>query len=121
MTAAHLNFDNQQAQSIEQGATFEFPFIWEDSVGAIIDISFYEAKMQIRKNFGGPLVAELSTDNGKITIDSNNELMLRLSAEETQLLPPGKYLYDLELTDTFDGTVYRLIEGEIYVSPEVTV
>ena len=121
MTATKLHFDNQETPHCEQGATFEFSFNWEDSEGTAVDLSFYTAKMQVRKNYGGPLIIELSTENGRIIIDSNSQVTLFIPAEITQLLPAGKYVYDLKITDTDLDKIYRLLEGEFFVSPEVTI
>jgi len=121
MTAAHLNFDNEQVGHIEQGATWRFTFSWRNSNGTDIEMSDYTAKMQVRKNFSGDLITELSTDNGKIYFDSDNRINLALTAEETQLLPPGKYVYDLEVYEINGDKVVRLLEGQFRVSPEITL
>ena len=119
---AQYNFDNIQTTACQQGATFFRPFTWTEKNGDLILLDNYTAKMQVRKNYGGKLLIELSTENGRIYYDSNNQIVLYISAEETQLLDAGKYVYDLELTDIV-GTegVIRLLEGEFFVSPEVTL
>ena len=121
MSAANLNFDGRQVQACEQGATFSFVWSWEDSEGVKVDLStFAGIRMQVRKNYGGTLIVELTTANGRITIDSNEDVTLQLTATETTTLPPGNYVYDLEV-ENVDGTVYRLIEGQFKITPEVTV
>jgi len=118
MTAATLNFNGQQVQLCEQGADFEFTWTYEDKLGVIITISEYEMKMQVRKNIGDDLIVELSTDGGSITVDSNEEVTLYLTATETGALVPGKYVYDLQATRT--GKVTRLLEGEFVIKARVT-
>ena len=52
------------------------------------------------------------------SIDGEN-LILRLDAEETKALSPGRYVYDIELT-TAEGYVDTFIDrGEFYVTEEV--
>jgi len=122
MSAAILNFNGATgAPKIEQGAEFDFFFEWNDKTGAKIDVSLYSAKMQIRKNYDEPVIVELSTDNGRIQVDSNNDFGLFLESEITDLILPGTYLYDLLLEDIISGDRFRLIQGEITVSPRVTV
>lgn len=127
MTAAVLNFDNDQVGHIEQGATWRFSFTWEDSARNPIDVSYYSIKMQVRKNYGQTLIIELSTTNGRIVVDSNNEITLLLTSEETAALTKGRYIYDLKLTDISgadsngNADDIRLLEGEFIVSPGVTI
>ena len=42
-----------------------------------------------------------------------------LSDEETQLLQPVDSVYDVEMVSN-DGTVTRLLDGIVFVSPNVT-
>ena len=120
MTAATLHFDGKQVQACEQGADFEFVWSWEDSAGVKVDLSNYAIKMQVRKNYGGTLIVEFSDTNGRITVDSNEDVTLALTAAETTNLPPGKYVYDLEITSGA-SKVHRLLEGEFVITPEVTI
>lgn len=119
MSAGTLNFDGRHVQVCEQGADFIFTFSYEDSNGTTIALGEYTLKMQVRKNYGGTLIVELSTENGRITVDSNQDVTLNLTAAETRELPPGKYIYDLEITD-LDGIQSRIIEGEFKITAEVT-
>jgi len=120
MVAAILNFDNQQFAHCEQGATFRYAFAWKEANGIEIDLSLHDAKLQIRKNFGGTLITELSITNGKIFVDSNNQFNLYLTPEETDLLPAGSYLYDMIVIKTSDQKVTRILEGKFNVSPAIT-
>ena len=44
---------------------------------------------------------------------------MSLSDEETQLLQPVDSVYDVEMVSN-DGTVTRLLDGIVFVSPNVT-
>jgi hypothetical protein len=115
--AALLNFDNLMAPWIEQGATFRYTF---KVTVPPINFALYTVKMQIRSNYGGTLIAELSTQNNKIFLDSNNDLNLFLTHTETWNIIPGNYIYDIEITKISDGKVINLFNGNIIVSPGVT-
>lgn len=115
MSAASYNF------TIEQGATLRKQIIWKDGAGALINLTGYSAKMQIRKTVTSidPLV-ELSTTNSKISLGTTNgTITLILSAADTADFDWTSGVYDLELTSA-DGVVTRLIQGTITVSRGVT-
>lgn len=122
MSAAPLNFDGDQVPACEQGSVFRFGFTYEDSEKNLVDLSYYTFRMQIRKNYKGVLITELSSENGRIFIDSNGEVVLFMNSAETSILPPGKYVYDLEMTDTtIPDSTEKLIAGEFVILPEVTL
>lgn len=104
---------------IEQGATFELVVEWKDPAGSAINLAGYTAAMQVRKTFGGPTVLSLSNVSG-IAIDAAlGKLTITVARATTQTLPaPMQGVYDLEVAT---GTVtYRLLEGSVLVTPEVT-
>jgi len=48
-------------------------------------------------------------------------ITLSLTADQTSALEaPARYVYDVEITNTSDSTVTRVIEGIITTSPNVT-
>jgi len=65
-----------------------------------------------------------SINKTEITITVVNaetgNITLELSAEQTSLLKYGKYLYDVEMTETATGKIERIIQGVITIRPEVT-
>lgn len=77
--------------------------------------------MQIRTGYATPTAAiELSTSNGRITLNAaTGTITLTLSASETSTLPPGRYVYDVEMTSG-GGQVTRLLGGTVIVTPEAT-
>jgi hypothetical protein len=48
-------------------------------------------------------------------------IKLSLTNTQTSNLKSGKYLYDVELTETSSGSRERVIEGNIQIRPEVTI
>ena len=115
MSSSRHNF------TIEQGTTLMKPFIWKDSDGVPVDLTGYTAKMQVRQSpQSGTVLLELSTTNGRITLGgASGTITLALIASTTAAINWRRGVYDIELTSG-DGTVTRLIEGEIQVSKEVT-
>jgi hypothetical protein len=83
------------------------------------DLSTASAKMQVRESEDGALVTELSTANGRISLDENGGVEAVLTAGETDGLPVGSWVYDLNLTE-YGGDTYKLLRGRFVVRQEVT-
>lgn len=115
MAAATYNFQ------IEQGATLLKPVAWKDSTGAAVNLTGYTARMQVRQSASAEeVLLELSTENSKISLTPlTGTITLIFSAATTAAIDWKRGKYDLELISP-DGTVTRLIEGEITVSREIT-
>lgn len=93
------------------------------------DLTGYTAKMDIRPAAGsGTLYQTLSTANAKITLGwidgsspdpTNGVVHLSLTDTDTGALSFTTAVYDLELTNTL-GTVIRIAQGSVELSPQVT-
>lgn len=113
-----LHFDDIHFGAATQGETFLKSLALLDEFRNVIDVTQYTAKMQIRRNHDDLLIAELSTENGKITINEDGIVSLKLSYSDTSLMPAGTFLYDLRISD--GSIVTRLLQGEFSVKPRVT-
>lgn len=109
--------------TIEQGTTWTLTITWKDATGSPVDLTGYSARMQCRTSYEAPqaLVELLSTGAApRITIaPQTGQLTLVLEETATRPLPPGHAVYDLELVAP-GGNVTRLLEGSVFISPEVT-
>ena len=115
MTAAVFNF------TIEQGSTLNKVLISKDSVGAIINLTGYTARMQARPSISSDTVyLDMTTANGQIVLTAQTgSIQLLLSAATTNAIDWQKAKYDLELVSS-SGAVTRLIYGDIDVSRGIT-
>ena len=52
--------------------------------------------------------------------EATGNIQLELTPTQTSLLKSGKYVYDVELTETATGKIERVIEGVFTIRPEVT-
>ena len=104
---------------IEQGATFTLSLFYQDDAGAAVDITGRTARMQLRKtDHTGNTELELTTENGRITIDGARGLIaLSIAAADTAALVHSG-VYDLELVS--GAQVDRIVQGSYTISPEVT-
>lgn len=109
---------------VEQGATFEQAFVYND-VGppkVPIDLTGHTARMQVRKSHDDDVTIFDKTDSDpEITLGgASGTITLLFLPVDTEAFPaPFKGVYDLELIDG-SGKVTRLIEGEFFITPEVT-
>lgn len=107
---------------IEQGATFRLLATWKDGNNAPIDLTSYTARMQVRRTYNSPdpPLLTFTTENGGITLGGTAGTVSVLGlATITDDIPAKPGVYDLELVAN-DGTVTRLLQGFVTISPEVT-
>lgn len=103
---------------IKQGDTFHLEILWNDSEGTPVDMTGCSARMQLRRTPGGPLLLDMSTDNGRIalaagsfTFDVDAQAMQRLSA------PDG--VFDLQV-EYPDGRIATILGGKFELIQDVT-
>lgn len=107
---------------IEQGASYTLGIGLLDQNGAPIALAGYAARMQVRAVIGAPdpPLIDLSTGTGGITVDTvNNRFVITIPATQTAAYTWTHGVYDLLVTAP-DGTVDRLLRGEVDVSLAVT-
>ncbi len=112
MSAGNYNFE------VEQFSALKKKFVYKDSLGALVDLSGYSAKMQIRKSTG-ELLLDLTTENDRIVIDGTAGEVLLQVQDEDMGLSFSKANYDLVLTPP-DGFSFRWLEGTVSLSKGVT-
>lgn len=103
--------------SIDQGSTFATTFnLTNEETGEILDLSTYSAAGQIRKHYSSSnavsFVCTVNTSTGILTAS--------LTANTTKAMTAGRYVYDIELTESVSGAVSRVVEGIATITPEVT-
>ena len=127
----------QYSFTIEQGATVDFRIDYTDSNGDAVDLSNYEARMQIRNAKGGAtLYASLSSSldacgsglnmtptSASVTLPkSSGSIGVFISAASSSAFTFDRAYYDLEI---YSGSgnctrVDRILEGRVKLSKEVT-
>jgi hypothetical protein len=106
---------------IEQGATFRQVLTWKDASGAPVDVTGCVGRMQVRPSVDSDIVLlELTSVTGGVTFGgATGAITLFISAAQTAGIDWLSGVYDLEV-EFPDGTVRRLIYGNVSVSLEVT-
>jgi hypothetical protein len=102
-----------------QGATFAKQLTYRID-GDPVDLTGYTARMQVRENHASKnIVVDINTQNSGITLGGEEGTIdLFINDQDTELIFPKKYVYDLEIASSSE--VYRILEGNFIVTPEVT-
>ncbi len=105
----------------DQGATNTRTLTWRTEAGALVNLSGYTGRMQVRADHDSTTtILSLTTANGGITLGGAlGTILITVSSTESATLTPGEYVYDLELVAA-GGEVTRLVQGTFLVRPEVT-
>tara|TARA_Y100000114_G_scaffold33217_1_gene28699 strand:+ start:127 stop:528 length:402 start_codon:yes stop_codon:yes gene_type:complete len=121
--------------TIEQGATLDFEISYKDSGSNPIDLTDYQARMQIRPSIGSDIVhltlsSSLDADGTGLNLSGSDGLNpptsgtigIFISANSSSLLDFDEAVYDLEIaTGSTYPTVTRILEGNIQLSKNVTL
>jgi hypothetical protein len=100
---------------VDQGSSFSTSINLTDTSDNAIDLANYTGAAQLRKHY----TSSQSTAFDVSITPSTGIVRLGLSANTTASLAPGRYVYDVELTDS-GGVTSRIIEGIVTVTPNVT-
>ena len=99
---------------IEAGATFSLEFEYKNEDGTLFDFTGWTSKAQIRQTPSSSSFLEVTTAINAAT----SCITISLTATQTSTLTFPAYVWAMELSKN-DGTVIRLVEGAVRVSPEV--
>lgn len=95
---------------MDQGATFSQTIALGNND---IDLSGYTVRGSMRKHFGA------NNDHDFVcNVVNTTHYLFSLPASNTAAIEAGNYVYDIEIVS--GNTVYRVLEGLVYVTPEVT-
>ena len=106
---------------IRQGKTLSLEITWSDEDGAVVALSGYSARLQIRETLvATAFLVEMTDENGGIALaDTAPNITLSLSATATAAMTWKRGVYDLEV-ESPGGFVTPLLEGPAILVYEVT-
>lgn len=105
---------------IDQGADWFLNVTYEQPAGTPVNITGYTSALQLRSlPTDATAVLSLSTGSGITITGSEGLVAVHATAAQTRAIDEGIYYYDLEITSQSD-IVTRLVQGQAYVSAEVT-
>lgn len=103
--------------TIDQGTTFEKTLDLVNNDGAAINVTNYVFSGQIRKSYYSK--SKAATFTISVSNAANGNVIISLPATTTSSIKPGRYVYDVKMTDT-SNNVTRIVEGIITVTPQVS-
>lgn len=103
---------------MDQGATFNNVInLTDDITNTTINVYNYVVTSQMRRSYYSTNASANITCT--ITDASNGEIKLSLTPSETANIKSGRYLFDVKTKDRAN-VVSRVLEGIIFVTPQVT-
>ena len=102
---------------VDQGTDFATTITVRDNSGVAINLTNYAGHGQIRKHYTSTVAHNMQIVFGDPR--TNGQLTMKLSRVQTANLASGRYVYDVEVTDSAN-TRSRLVEGIVTVTPQVT-
>jgi hypothetical protein len=101
---------------IDAGSDYSTIITVTGSNGQPINLSGYTVAAEMRKSYQSslshPFIPSVSSAiNGKIR--------LQLTAQQSEQMTPGRWLYDVEITSP-SGQKTRVVEGIVTINPQIT-
>lgn len=101
---------------IDQGFTFGATFQLEDTrTNSVLDLTNCQIESKIRKTYGSSNFVSFASS---ITKPKSGTITIGLEPEQTLLLKPGRYVYDVKIISNVGE--YKAVEGSALVRAGVT-
>lgn len=116
-----LSYDFLDTAGLITNTDYRQELVIRNGAGEILDLTGWEARMQIRTAPGGTLVAEFSTADGSITLsDADPNLVITKGRADTNY-SDGYFYYDLRLDNGAVPSLQNIyIRGRIDVIKNIT-
>ena len=103
--------------TVNTGTTFSQIFTLESAdTNSATDLTGFTASAQMRKHPGSSSATNFTTS---IINATAGRIRVGLTTSQTSVLKPGRFMYDVLITDT-SGEVTRVLEGSVLVREGVT-
>jgi len=101
---------------VDQGSDYANVLTVESATGAPLNLTDYTVKSQMRKSYTSSIAYNFVAT---VPNPSTGEILLSLSAADSEEIPPGRYLYDVEITSSLNIKT-RVVEGIVTMTPQIT-
>ena len=102
--------------SVNTSTSFDQSFTLTNDDGSALNLTGYTILAQIRKHSSSSTAVSFATTS---VAPTTGVLKLSLDPSDTTDLKPGRYVYDIVLTDT-SSVKTRVVEGSVIVSKTVS-
>jgi hypothetical protein len=103
-----------------QGDYIQLTLNIKDVTGAVINLSGYEVRGQVRSSYGSTgIMLDLQPS---ITSDISGIISISIPSTGSAIIPVNDYVYDIERypSGNISGNSIKLLRGKFSISPEVT-
>jgi hypothetical protein len=101
---------------VDAGATYSNIITVTASNGSPLVLTSYTVASQMRKSYSSSTVYAFTAS---IYDAVNGKIRLQLTSGQSEAIPAGRWLYDVEITSP-SGTKTRVVEGIVTVNPQIT-
>ena len=101
---------------VDAGSTYSNIITVSASNGSALDLTGYSVASQMRKSYQSSTAYAFTASIYNATA---GKVRLQLTDEQSEAIPAGRYLYDVE-TESPSGTRTRVVEGIVTVTPQIT-
>jgi hypothetical protein len=101
---------------VDAGSTYSNIITVAGSTGSPLNLTGYTVASQMRKSYQSSTYYSFVAT---IYIATQGKIRLQLTDEQSESIPPGRYIYDVEITSS-TGATTRVVEGIVTVTPQIT-
>lgn len=101
---------------IDAGSDYTNIITIDSAGGPPMNLTGYTVRSQIRKSYSSSTFYNFTAS---VLDAAAGQIRLTMTAAQTELIPPGRWLYDVEITSS-TGARNRVVEGLVIVTPQIT-
>jgi hypothetical protein len=101
---------------VDSGSTYSNILTVNSSDGQPLNLTGYTVASQMRKSYSSSTVYNFTASVHQAV---QGKIRLQLTDEQSEAIPPGRWLYDVEITSS-SGATTRVVEGIVIVTPQIT-
>ena len=102
---------------IDQGSDFTAVIDLENDDGTPMNLTGVSIYSQFRKSYSSSTAYSFTCE---IMDATNGKFVLKLPGITSSAIRPGRYLYDVEISNPLINSKNRVVEGIITINPEIT-
>ena len=102
---------------VDAGSDYSSVITVTTAVGTALDLTGYTIKSQLRKSYQSSQSFDFTAT---VANALQGKIRLALTADQSEAIPAGRWLYDVEITQTSTAKKKRVVEGIVVVTPQIT-
>ena len=102
--------------TVDQGTDFTASVDVTDTDGDALNLTGFTVAGQARRSYYSSTATNLTC---AVANDTAGVITVSLSAAQSDAMKPGRYVYDVEITNS-GGVKTRVLEGQLEIMPGVT-